>query len=399
MNIGIVVDNGLNDDKRVLREAEILKEAGHVIFVLCFSFDNKEYEKTEGIDITRISISRKLKNTLFFFMNTVPAYEWLWSAKIKEFIVTKGINALHVHDLYMSKAGWSGIKKSGRRIPIILDLHENYPYAVTTYNWTKGFPRSILSRPWVWQKKEKEYLGYAEKIIVLSDEFRDTIIERYPALTKDRFTVFPNVPDLYTSVPLKTFSPVTVFPRDKIVLFYFGVVAERRGIFDVLDIFEELTKENYPLRFLIIGPVDKKDRDKFLGIINSEALTDLVFYIPWINLSELQPYLDVADICIAPFHKNPQHESGVANKIFDYMLGKKPVIASDCKPQARIIEKHYCGLIYRDKAELRKAIQKLGADSELRKKMGENGYNAIVSEYNTGMMKERLTALYRDIQS
>ena len=34
MNIGVVVDNELNDDKRVLRETEILKEAGHRVFVI-----------------------------------------------------------------------------------------------------------------------------------------------------------------------------------------------------------------------------------------------------------------------------------------------------------------------------------------------------------------------------
>ncbi len=48
MNIGVVVDNDLNDDKRVLREIEILKEAGHRIFVLCFGFNTRDYKPIEG---------------------------------------------------------------------------------------------------------------------------------------------------------------------------------------------------------------------------------------------------------------------------------------------------------------------------------------------------------------
>jgi glycosyltransferase involved in cell wall biosynthesis len=179
MRIGVVVDNELNDDKRVLRETEILNKAGHRIFVLCFGFNSRNYKPIEGINVTRIRISKNLKDFLFFFLNTIPVYEWLWSARIKKFIGANGIDILHVHDLYMSRAGRSGIRKSGRRIDMVLDLHENYPYAVTTYNWTKGFFRNMLSRPLAWQKKEKQYLGYADRIIVLSDDFRDLLTGRF----------------------------------------------------------------------------------------------------------------------------------------------------------------------------------------------------------------------------
>jgi hypothetical protein len=43
MKAGVIVDNDLNNDKRVLREIEILKAGGVEIFVLCFGFDNKIY--------------------------------------------------------------------------------------------------------------------------------------------------------------------------------------------------------------------------------------------------------------------------------------------------------------------------------------------------------------------
>jgi glycosyltransferase involved in cell wall biosynthesis len=399
MKVGIILDNELNNDKRVLREIEILKQAGYRIFVLCFGFNKTPYGSIQGITITRIPISKKIKNLLFFFLNTIPAYEWLWSSRIRRFINLNGIEILHVHDLYMSKAGWSGIKKSGKKVPMILDLHENYPYAVTTYNWTKGFLRNILSRPLLWQKKEKEYLGYAEKIIVLSDDFRDVLTERYPELPKKLFTTLPNVPDLAQMEP-KGIGPAKVsVKKGTSIVFYFGVVAERRGIFDALEVFVKLAEEHHPSSFLIIGPVDRKDRQMFFNKINSESLMDRVNYIPWIDMVELPAYLAISDICIAPFKKNPQHESGVANKIFDYMLGKKPVIASDCKPQKKLIEKYGCGIIYRNRDELKNAIEKLSADPQMRKEMGEKGYNAIVNDHNMDMIKASLTALYREIQN
>jgi glycosyltransferase involved in cell wall biosynthesis len=399
MNIGIVVDNDLNNDKRVMREIEILKEAGHTISVLCFRSDNRSYSDIEGINIFRIRISRNIKNVLFFFLNTVPAYEWFWSCRIGKFISQKGIDILHVHDLFLAKAGRSGIIKSGKNVPMILDLHENYPYAVTTYNWTKGFLRNMIARPSLWRKKEKEYLHYADHIIVLSNDFRDLLIQRYPSLLKKHFTALPNVPDLLQAEQKGIIPAKTVFGKGSVVMLYFGVVAERRGIFDVLDVLGQMANYEHPVAFLIIGPVDKKDKQPFLKEINSEHLRNRIQYIPWIDMTELAAYLAVSDICIAPFHKNPQHESGVANKIFDYMLGKKPLIVSDCKPQAAIIENFNCGIVYRNNQELMKAIETLSADPQLRKKMGENGYKAIISHYNMDLIKGNLNGLYSEFQA
>lgn len=399
MRIGVVVDNDLNDDKRVLKEIGILREAGHQVFVLCFGFDNKEYSPAADFSVTRIKISKLLKNTLFFLLNTIPAYEWMWSRRISSFITVNKLDILHVHDLYMSRSASRGISLAEKGIPIVLDLHENYPFAVTSYNWTRGFLRNLIARPLAWQRKEREYLGYASRIIVLSEDFRDILTARYPELKKENFTIFPNVPDLSQTGSGSGAAPVVNPDCSRTVVLYFGVVAERRGVFDVLKVFEELAGENHPSRFLVIGPVDKADRQRFFETINSETLDNMVFYIPWIDLSELMVYLNISDICIAPFHKNPQHESGVANKVFDYMLGKKPLIVSDCRPQAEIVEKFRCGMVYRTIKELKMAIVTLSADPQLRKKMGENGYKAVTEHFNLTLLKKDLISLFAEFQT
>jgi glycosyltransferase involved in cell wall biosynthesis len=246
MNIGVIVDNDLNGDIRVLREVRILKENGIDVFVLCFGFSGKNYNDPVSA-VKRITIGRRLKNTLFFFMNLIPAYEWLWATKIRRLITDHDLDYLHVHDLYMSRAAKKGIRRSGKEIPMILDLHENYPFTVKTYNWTKGFPRKMLSRPEAWKMKEHEYLNYADTIIVLSREFKDVLISEYSDLKNKNFVVFPNVPDLaqpeYTSVK-KAENP---FQNGFPILFYYGVIAERRGIFDALTVFASIVKEDYPV--------------------------------------------------------------------------------------------------------------------------------------------------------
>ena len=397
MKVGIVVDNELNNDNRVLREIQILKEQGYEIFVLCFGFGKTFKKPVNQISITRININRKLKDVLFFFLNTIPLYEWMWASQIKKFIISNNIEVLHVHDLYMSRAAHYGIKKAGRYIALILDLHENYPFTITTYNWTKGFIRSRISKPEEWQKKEKVYLRYATGLIVLSTDYRDLLIKRYPYLTEEIFAVLPNVPDI--SQPLKENIKAIENPFNQgfPILFYYGVIAERRGVFDTIDVFIHLVKDNYPVNLLLIGPVDKKDKPKFSDLLNMELLAGRVHYIPLIDSIELPSYLDIVDICIAPFHKNPQHESGVANKIYEYMLGGKPLIVSNCQPQQNLIEKHKCGLVFENQTEFHDAIIKLAGDSDMRTSLGKNGYNAIVKEYNMEFEKENLVQLYKSI--
>ncbi len=174
MRTGIVVDNELNSDIRVLREIGILKENGHEINVLCMGFGKKYENPSAGITVERINISKKIKDILFFLLNTIPLYESMWAYRIKKFILANNIELLHVHDLYMSKAARSGINRSRKNIPLILDLHENYPYTVKTYNWTKGFFRSRIARPEKWAEKEPEYLGYCRQDHCLERRFQRT---------------------------------------------------------------------------------------------------------------------------------------------------------------------------------------------------------------------------------
>jgi glycosyltransferase involved in cell wall biosynthesis len=211
------------------------------------------------------------------------------------------------------------------------------------------------------------------------------------------FVVLPNVPDLSKPEYKNKGIAVNPFKQKFPIIFYYGVIAERRGIFDALDVLINLVKEDHHVNFLLIGPVDKKDKPLFSEIINSDLLAGRIHHIPWIESIEFPAYLEICDICVAPFHKNPQHESGVANKIYDYMLGGKPVIASNCKPQQNLIEKHNCGIIFENKTEFYDAIVRLLYNKPLRENMGENGRQAIMKEYNTDIVKENLILMYKTL--
>ena len=138
------------------------------------------------------------------------------------------------------------------------------------------------------------------------------------------------------------------------------------------------------------------NKKRFTDYLNDRILKDKIQYIPWIDISELPGYLSKVDFCVAPFVVNDQHESGIANKIFQYMYGRKAIIASNCKPQANLIIKYNCGIVYTNDQEFVDAIINLVGNPELTRSMGKSGYQALLDDYNLDKLKVDFLNAFRE---
>ena len=242
MRCGVVVDNDLNSDIRVLREIRILKQQGFEIFVLCFGFHPAYSTTSDKISVTRIFMPKKLKDILFFLLNTIPVYEWLWTFWVRKFIIEMRLmffmcmiyiwRRLHTMEL-------EGQKKAYRLFLIFMRIILLQSQPTTG---PKDFSESSFQGLTEWQKKEIKYLTFADRIIVLSADYRDLLLNRYPGLSKEKFTVLPNVPDLSQINKTGSRKIQIPFSQSFPVLFYYGVIAERRGVFDALEVFSGTDK-------------------------------------------------------------------------------------------------------------------------------------------------------------
>jgi glycosyltransferase involved in cell wall biosynthesis len=79
------------------------------------------------------------------------------------------------------------------------------------------------------------------------------------------------------------------------------------------------------------------------------------------------------------------------------MLFAKPVVVSNCRPQAKIVEEEKCGLVFESEnpEDLASKIALLAGDNHLRNRMGLNGQKAVLEKYNTEKMGRRLISLYQ----
>ncbi len=396
MKIGVIVDNDFNSDARVIKEAKLLVDIGHEVHVLCYGYKGKTYPDIEGINIHRCWVSMFWKKKSFFFYHLIPAFKQFWIRHISNFINEIKPEMIHGHDLYMSKVCHKGIKKSALRgkVKMVLDLHENFPVAVKSYNWTRGTLRRLLAQPEKWEKLEEEYLSYADKIITLSDDFKKVISGKFSFLKKENIYIIPNVPDIHEfNTEDKNMEPLPwTNPKAK-VFFYFGIIAERRGIFSAIEAFENLIQQGENLNMLLIGPVDKADKSLFNAKTKHHIQSGRLIYIPWIQLAELTNYMKLGDIGLAPFVKNDQHDSGIANKIFQYMYGSLPIIASNCKPQQDLIEKEQIGAIFSNQAELTE-LMKLYAKSTNLDEIGSKAKEVLLEKYNMTHYRDTMNNIF-----
>ena len=380
MKIGVVVDNEFDHDHRVQKEIRLLQEDGHTIFVLCFDF-NKTYKIHPDITVNRVKIHRKFRDLFVLLSTNFKFYERLWQKHIAAFITEHNLDTLHVHDLYLAKAAKKGIDQEKSNIPLTLDLHENYPAAINSYQWAVKGWRKYIVQPEKWYKKEGEYLNYADNLVVLSHSFKQDLLERFPSLTSEAIYVHPNMPDFDSFQAFEKNEFSVDFHSEEPTLFYFGVVAKRRGIIDILPWIIELLEKGNKFHTLIIGPLDKADKNQFYTSLNHPLLKQHLTYIPWADVKYLPAYLKKITIGLAPFEVNAQHDSGVANKLFQYMYGEIPILATKCKAQQELIESSECGLLYDTQEEFNTAVKGLIESKSLRQTLGANGKRKLLELY------------------
>ena len=163
----MVLSSTFPTDSRVEKEAISLSENGHNVHIVSYSDGNsKKIENTQFGIVHRIEASNLLKNKLSALALILPFYFIFWKKHIKKLFNIYTYDAIHIHDLPLSKVGYYFKKKYGCKL--ICDQHEFYS------NWIKETAHmntlfgKLISRLSNWEDYEKKYLKLADLIITVA---------------------------------------------------------------------------------------------------------------------------------------------------------------------------------------------------------------------------------------
>jgi hypothetical protein len=115
----------------------------------------------------------------------------VWKKRIAIFVREEKIDCLHIHDLPLCGVALS--IKEKYNIPVIADMHENYPVLIEQEKWANTFWGRLLINKNMWYRVEKTWLGGVDHIICVAEEMKERF-EKIIAIQKS-YTILPNYID------------------------------------------------------------------------------------------------------------------------------------------------------------------------------------------------------------
>jgi glycosyltransferase involved in cell wall biosynthesis len=402
MRIGMILDKTFPPDPRVENEADALIKSSHQVFLFCLKYkDELDSEIINGIQVKRY-LSNKIEYKLSALAYTLPFYTYLMTKKIRHFIADNKIEALHIHDIRVAEAVFNANIKL--KLPVVLDLHDNMPEVMKLYPHLQKFPGKQIISPQKWKKKEEEFITKADKVISVSKEFIEEVVQR-TKIAKNKIILVPNTVRKAFYQDIEINNQIIKKYKDSFVILYLGDTGLRRGLQTAIESVKKLKDEikNLPigkvsLKLVIVG---KNTTDNILKAQVKELnLEKFVDFEGWQDVSLFPSYILASDICISPLYRNMQHDVAYANKLFQYMSFAKPILVSDATAQKNLVLRTNSGLVHKEKdpTDFAEKVLKLYNDTDLQKELGENGKKFVENEFCWEKVSDNLVEIYNEFE-
>jgi glycosyltransferase involved in cell wall biosynthesis len=279
------------------------------------------------------------------------------------------------------------------RIPVILDMAENYP-AMMRSLWDVGVHRPtdvVVRNPSVVAAVERWVLARVDHTLVVVEESRDRLLAL--GVDAERITVVGNTPSLSR---LNELTPKKHTNGEQLDLIYLGLLEAPRGIGVLIDALARARHTGVKARLTVLG--DGRERQHFEERARGLGLDDgAVRFMGRVPYTDAVRVLQTADVGVVPHVANESWNTTIPNKLFDYMAGGLAVLTSDAKPAARVVRENTAGVVFQhsDVADCAAAIQQL-ADTEFRARCGASGRRAVAERFHWELDAARMrTAIDR----
>ena len=264
-------------------------------------------------------------------------------------------------------------------VPVVYDSHEDYRLQMKYKYWLPRRTRTMVAAGvgWIEDRTVRRLAGVIAATPSIAERFSE-----HPACV-----VVQNFPLLNI---LQTGATTEDFDRQAGRFGYVGALSVERGAKHMVDALAEAG----PDISLELG-----------GEWYPRSLRDLCAESPgWKQVNE-QGYMDRAQVAamfrrvfagLALLHPVQSYLTAYSTKMFEYMAGGLPVIASDFPVWRSIVDEAECGLLVDplDPVAIGRTMRRLADDPDTARVMGANGRRAIEAKYNWISEQEKLLVFY-----
>lgn len=396
----MVLESYFPPDIRVEKEAETLIREGYEVYLLSLGkVGSPKMENIGGINVIRTSYRGLLSRVWRFFWFNMCFCNPIIRRSLYNIIKQNRIDVIHVHDLPLVKTAVSVAKKFD--IPVIADLHENYPEAIRMWRKKRNLKKRVLdivTPIYRWKKLEKSVLQNVERIITVVDEAKEHYVNdcRVPS---QKVTVVMNTVDLEEFDKLNACWSLIEKYKNYFVISYIGGFGPHRGLDTAIKSMPKILGEIPNAKLLLIGGKASEYEMYLREMCKKLKVENNVEFTGWVDFSLVPSYIAASDVCLVPHHSSAHTNTTIPHKLFQYMAMKKPVVVTDCKPLKRIVEECKCGIVVPsgDHRRLAEAVVRLYRNRDLAETFGKNGRKCVELKYNWRNEAEKLISVYREV--
>lgn len=248
-------------------------------------------------------------------------------------------------------------KKFGIPLIIIPHLHLEFPHLYLT-----SLKLSMLSE--------------ATTIVVNTEEEKNTLIKY--SLEGDKIHIIPPGIDIKKhSHELQNIRKKLGISQNSLLVLFAGRKSPEKGIIHLIEAMKMFWNENKSIELIIIGQSTKEF--EFYISKQDPKIKKRIFDFGTVSDDEKWSIFNSCDIFAMP---SKSESFGIT--YLEAWLYKKPVIACDISVIRNVIDDQENGILVRfgDKKQLHDVIEVL-FDSELRRQIGENGYQKLIQKYDS----------------
>lgn len=344
-----------------------------------------EYEYDNKLVIHRFSMYREGKNPI----NRALRYVICWCVQLGKGMCAKDIDLIYLASTPPIQGILGCLLKKIKRVPFVYNLQDIFPDSLTGTGL-------VCKNGLIWKigrVVENFTYKYADKIIVISEDFKKNIMAK--GVPEEKIVVVYNWVDQNAVKDIdrkdnKLFDKYNL-NRNKFFITYCGNIGLTQNMDLLLDVAKDL-EDNEEIQFVLIGEGAYKEQVKEIIIKYSIKNVTLLPFQPYEDISHVFSLGDVGIIISKP----GVGENSVPSKTWSIMSASRPVLANFDENEIKtILSKNECGVFTKagDKVAFTDAIITLYRDRELCRKYGENGRRFVMEN----LTREIGTRKYVDV--
>lgn len=357
-NLKLKASGGIGTFIRSLALKLVSKGCKVTVFVCVSQKENEQILEDGDIDVRTVPVLSKN-----FIWSRILIYLY--------FLKQKNIDVLEFPD-------WEGLHAfCFLKIPIVTRLHGS----VTYFNYLQGIKRSVVMFLF-----EKMALCNSKKIIAVSDYVNN--------LTRELFKTNVNIETIYNSIDVVKFSGNGVF-NNKIL--YFGTLVEKKGVYDLPDIFNNVISILDSAELYIVGKdtINTKTNESVWKEISSTFSSKAKEYVKYLGPLKQDDLIEIIKSCTFCVFPSKAETFGLVT--IEAMSMSKIVITYDLPWNNELVVNNKSGFCVSNVNEFSENIIQVAQDKQRALEIMKNAKQHVKLKFNVDKIVNENILMYKRI--